>query len=758
MYICKEMQSLDYREKMSDEMVTELTEEKFDFDDTKFSDAILQYYHWDTQNYTFMNLMTGKEGPAIEDVIRNRPFVSLDHHLELEGQSLDELLEQYNNALYVQESKIADCVTFIRCKMEKCGSTYKWIENTDKKREFVSKKYVIPQSPKMSYQKTFDICGQCIWESGRVKENACVGAMMTLLKYFGGIVEMRNIASNEKKVFSFKHVVEIESMMINMNKEQDNFWNNFFVGARCTKLHTIKFDGVPDEADKMIDRFKNHYLYDVDFMIYSLHYESNINRISILQRPADDVNNDGVVMRTFVAVCEYAYPFEKSSYHFVETERLWFGKTIDYADKMIERGGIILWRDSLENTKMAYVSKIIDDAVGAVKDGIKKGYSLNEMMDDWEVKNGLKIYNVAAYAFYLSEIPVAEKLMKIFDEKYKRKFVNSMSIYSLQRFNESLERHLGTINYREKALNKMLGIPKGFIKSVMNKNMPISTIGDTKRLFGEENKNYLMSMNKQDYEFLLDKVPVVGWGSERIRQMIVLFGHENWKGYAYFFERLSNADSCLYGEYLSMLIDIKNLGYDSEECKDKVIANAEWKLSGENLKKSVNSITAAHYIMTNKAEYDYAKKRFNRLQDFWETFSFSWNGYFICWPKSPVDLVIEGQCLNHCVKTFISDVADEQTIILFARKESCPDKPFYTIEVIGEEYCLRQVHGVNNESMGKADRGFKEFISRFCAAKEIDMTAYDYDEAVANPTAFQEDDDYYDDDEYWEDEEEYDDE
>ena len=44
----------------------------------------------------------------------------------------------------------------------------------------------------------------------------------------------------------------------------------------------------------------------------------------------------------------------------------------------------------------------------------------------------------------------------------------------------------------------------------------------------------------------------------------------------------------------------------------------------------------------------------------------------------------EGQALRHCVGTYVKKVALEKSTILFMRKAKEPDKPFCTIEVVGD--------------------------------------------------------------------------
>lgn len=55
--------------------------------------------------------------------------------------------------------------------------------------------------------------------------------------------------------------------------------------------------------------------------------------------------------------------------------------------------------------------------------------------------------------------------------------------------------------------------------------------------------------------------------------------------------------------------------------------------------------------------------------------------YIITIPKSPVELVKEGEAQHHCVGTYVDRVASGKCAIVFLRKKENPKKPFYTIEL-----------------------------------------------------------------------------
>ena len=60
---------------------------------------------------------------------------------------------------------------------------------------------------------------------------------------------------------------------------------------------------------------------------------------------------------------------------------------------------------------------------------------------------------------------------------------------------------------------------------------------------------------------------------------------------------------------------------------------------------------------------------------------FELDGMVVLCPKSPEDIIQEGQALHHCVGTYVDRVAKQECVILFLRRAAEADKPFYTLEI-----------------------------------------------------------------------------
>ena len=94
-----------------------------------------------------------------------------------------------------------------------------------------------------------------------------------------------------------------------------------------------------------------------------------------------------------------------------------------------------------------------------------------------------------------------------------------------------------------------------------------------------------------------------------------------------------------------------------------------------------------------------------------EIYGFEDDKYLIRAPHDATEIIVEGQKLHHCVGRmgYIERMAQGNTIILFLRKKSDPDKPYYTIET--SNGLIRQVHGFGN--MDKDKKEIQPFVNKF---------------------------------------------
>lgn len=93
-------------------------------------------------------------------------------------------------------------------------------------------------------------------------------------------------------------------------------------------------------------------------------------------------------------------------------------------------------------------------------------------------------------------------------------------------------------------------------------------------------------------------------------------------------------------------------------------------------------------------------------------------GLTIVIPKTGDEIREEGQTLHHCVGTYVEKVAKGETLILFVRKESAPEIPYFTMEY--RDGKVIQCRGRNNCGMSKDVRAFVKAFEEKMKAEETE--------------------------------------
>lgn len=123
----------------------------------------------------------------------------------------------------------------------------------------------------------------------------------------------------------------------------------------------------------------------------------------------------------------------------------------------------------------------------------------------------------------------------------------------------------------------------------------------------------------------------------------------------------------------------------------------------------------------NSKKFEIEQKAFERHYEDWDKLTLKGDIYSVIYPKTPYDLLVEGQKQHHCVGAFINSVSRGNTSIFFLRKNEEIDKPLLTIEVKDGE--VRQAHGFGNsniEELEEVNNGIVEFFNSWANAKKLD--------------------------------------
>ena len=127
-------------------------------------------------------------------------------------------------------------------------------------------------------------------------------------------------------------------------------------------------------------------------------------------------------------------------------------------------------------------------------------------------------------------------------------------------------------------------------------------------------------------------------------------------------------------------------------------------------------------VIYNSKKDVYQKEAFEKSVKKISKYAYSDENYSIIVPEVPEDLAKEGLELHHCVKSYISRVANGSTNILFLRKNSEIDKPFFTIE-LSNEGNVEQIHGFGNRNISTEPK-IEYFIKNWIKAKKLNASNY----------------------------------
>jgi hypothetical protein len=146
------------------------------------------------------------------------------------------------------------------------------------------------------------------------------------------------------------------------------------------------------------------------------------------------------------------------------------------------------------------------------------------------------------------------------------------------------------------------------------------------------------------------------------------------------FVRSTTSFMARYADYLEMVSKVN----------DTVNFKASFK-SIEDIPKMHDAVCIVYNLQRDKVN----EQKFIRNIEKWEKWNFEDDEFAIIAPKKPADLAKEGLELHHCVKSYIENVSNGFTNILFLRRKNEIDKPFYTIE-ISNSGSIEQIHGFAN--------------------------------------------------------------
>ncbi len=152
----------------------------------------------------------------------------------------------------------------------------------------------------------------------------------------------------------------------------------------------------------------------------------------------------------------------------------------------------------------------------------------------------------------------------------------------------------------------------------------------------------------------------------------------------------------IFHDWMDYIRNAKLLGYDMKN---------EFVLFPRDLKRAHDNGAA----MVKQEESAIYTREVAALSEAWQSlYGWQFGPYMIHIPKTPQEIVKEGQTLHHCVGTYIPRIVKGETVVVMLRKKADPERPFCTVEISNGR--INQCRGKHNASM---DKKIEKVMDRF---------------------------------------------
>lgn len=169
-------------------------------------------------------------------------------------------------------------------------------------------------------------------------------------------------------------------------------------------------------------------------------------------------------------------------------------------------------------------------------------------------------------------------------------------------------------------------------------------------------------------------------------------------------------------ELMNVFISYDDYIVTARELRKHGINSFSWSIPTERIEEYHDRALSMYITINNQNKIAMVEESFNIQKKKWEKYKFIKQDYSILPPESPMEIILEGDILHHCVGTYLDKIANGETIVLFVRRTEEPDKPFYTLEIRNNE--VRQCHGFANCDMTE---DIKIVVDEFCEANNIGL-------------------------------------
>ncbi len=279
------------------------------------------------------------------------------------------------------------------------------------------------------------------------------------------------------------------------------------------------------------------------------------------------------------------------------------------------------------------------------------------------IKDGGKKLRIAAYIQLWTRYPQIENLVRIGLSPFVSKLINeatNQSSYTARTF--SINEIKKYIDVKKVKPSEIVGLPKEELSLANELKLQTlvfyrNTFRDRRIRLTKEQLKAVDSLGVSSFRRLLEEEQENGFNPPLVRTLNYLVKQRKKNG--------TIIDPYYLRDYWNMIREIQNglpeeLRYPSDLLRAHDLAVLRKK---EKINREINQ----------------GIKAFAETLD-WLTFEDNEIGLFIRACRSQEELIKEGKLLSHCVGGYAKDVSQGKTCILFIRRISEPEIPFFTLE------------------------------------------------------------------------------
>ncbi len=304
----------------------------------------------------------------------------------------------------------------------------------------------------------------------------------------------------------------------------------------------------------------------------------------------------------------------------------------------------------------------------------------------------ISLCNIVHYLRYWKRYPVMEQLCK-------RGFISAIERELDYRYDKGM---MLAIGLEEQKITDAVRLPERLIKHYLRTGDEYSRLVKYQNLYSMD-----PNVREEDLEWLeengVDEMQVKGIMDQS--QMSIM--------------RL-----CEYLEHVRI-----------NQCFDPKYAISDWRDYLKAAKTIEVDLTdnKARYPSSLKREHDRAiakqklvldakKDEFFQAQTerYGKLYSYKTDEFIILPPRDMKDLFEEGRKLNHCVGSYSDRIIAGETCIMFIRKVSEPEKPYFTIEISQKNSYVVQLRANSNRSINRSiEKDLVKFLKEWSKKKRV---------------------------------------